>query len=289
MVVAHRHPHDVGRSQTNEADQSHMGHHHTAAQAAQDQIYQSQPSDPDAQADGDLLAAEKGIVVPAVQIAVSAQSRHRHRHTAQLLPAHCPQITEGPEHQCGKLHFVGKILQEGGGSREHGADGHTRQNDALRRHLPEFRQRQYDQRHGNRAQKRAELDAKAAGAAKAQNHDGKGRAEGRTLGNTQGGCRGQGIAQHRLENAARKPQTGAGQDPGTDPGQPVMLHHDVDLPVSRAPEDAPDQLRKGRFIGARPKTQQDRQHQDAAQHRQKGDAFDLIPPVQPIDAVILQF
>ena len=137
MVVSHHHPNNVGCNQTDEIDQTHIGHDDGAGQAAQHHIRKGQPLHMDAQADSGFLPVQQGVVIPTVGEAVNQQDQHHDAHGPQVLPPGAAQVAKSPENQTGQLDLVGKILNQRGSTAEHGADGHTRQNDSLRRHLLE--------------------------------------------------------------------------------------------------------------------------------------------------------
>ena len=82
-----------------------------------------------------------------------------------------------------------------------------------------------------------------------EDHDGKGRSKGGSLGNPQCGSGRQRIVENRLKDAAGKPQPGPSQNGRTNSGQPVVLDHQVDPAVSRPAKDPLDDLRRRRLIG----------------------------------------
>ena len=57
MVVAHHHPDDVGRYQTDKTDQTHIRNHHGAGQAAKHHAHKGQALYIDTKADCRFLAA----------------------------------------------------------------------------------------------------------------------------------------------------------------------------------------------------------------------------------------
>ena len=80
-----------------------------------------------------------------------------------------------------------------------------------------------------------------------------------------------------------------GKDCCDDTGQAVVLHHNVDLTISRHSNDAFDQFPNGCFIRTGPKAKQYCQQQNTAEGHKKADAFDLILTIQFVYIILLQF
>ena len=236
------------RDQTDEVDEADVRHDDRADKAREHNVCQRQPLDVDAETQRRLLAGEQGVVVPAVQIAVDDQQQHSQRHAAQGLPARAAEVAEGPEHERRERDLIGEVLQQRGRTGQHGADGNACEHDALRGDLLEPAQAENDGGNEQRAQKRAQRDGPAARVRQTEADDGDGCAERRTLRHAERGGRGEGVAQHGLQNAAREPEPRAGDHGGTDARQAVVADDEVDLIVRRAAENAPDELGSGRVV-----------------------------------------
>lgn len=274
MVVAHHHPDNMGSHQPDEVDKPHPGYDDRAGQAAQDHVRQSQPLHMDAQAYGGFLAAEQGVVIPAMADAIQKQNQDHAGHDPQVTPAGAAQVSEGPEYQACKLDLVGKILDQCGCAAQHGADCHTGQHDPLRGDLLQPGQAQDHNRHGNGAKEGPQGNANAAG--QIQGNDGKGRAKGGTLRYAQGGGGCQGIVKNGLQNTPRQPKPRACHNGGADPRHPVVPNDQIDLFIRGFPENSLDQLRYRCAIGPGTEGKQDGHQKQQRQEQQKQNAPGLI-------------